>query len=114
VNANTGDIAWQVTVGVTDELPEGRKNTGRLGMAGPIVTAGGLVFLGSTNDNRFRAFDARTGRELWTMKLDYEAGANPISYQGKNGKQYVAIMSAGSPTLGVTGTGQALLVYALP
>ena len=45
VNANTGTIAWQVTVGVTDELPEGKRNTGRLGLAGPIVTGGDLVFL---------------------------------------------------------------------
>jgi quinoprotein glucose dehydrogenase len=59
-----------VTAGITDELPEGQKNTGRLGRAVPIVTAGGLVFLGATNDNRFRAFDSRTGRELWSVQLD--------------------------------------------
>jgi glucose dehydrogenase len=114
VNANTGEIAWRVTAGVTDELPEGKKNTGRVGLAGPIVTAGGLVFLGATNDNRFRAFDARTGRELWTVKLDYQANAIPITYMGKNGKQYVAIMSGGPPSPGAPRNGQALMVYALP
>jgi quinoprotein glucose dehydrogenase len=113
VNANTGDIAWRATAGITDELPEGKKNTGRTGMAGPIVTAGGLVFLGATNDNRFRAFDSHTGRELWSVQLDYEAHAIPMTYQ-ENGKQYVAIMSSGAPSPGATANGQALLVYALP
>ena len=83
--------------------------------AGPIVTAGGLVFLGATNDNRFRAFDARTGRERWTVKLDYEANAVPITYQGRNGKQYVAIMSGGAASPGVASrNGQALQVFSLP
>jgi glucose dehydrogenase len=114
VNANTGDIAWRATAGITDELPEGKKNTGRTGMAGPIVTAGGLVFLGATNDNRFRAFDSHSGRELWSVQLEYEAHAIPMTYQGENGKQYVAIMSSGAPSPGASKNGQALLVYALP
>jgi quinoprotein glucose dehydrogenase len=99
---------------MTDELPEGKKNTGRMGFAGPIVTAGGLVFLGATNDNRFRAFDSRTGRELWSVQLEYEANAIPMTYEAENGKQYVAIMSAGEPSPGASRNGQALLVYALP
>jgi quinoprotein glucose dehydrogenase len=114
VNANTGDFAWRVPAGITDELPAGKKNTGRTGMAGPIVTAGGIVFLGATNDNRFRAFDSHIGRELWSVKLEYEANAIPMTYQGENGKQYVAIMSGGAPSPGASRDGQALLVYALP
>ena len=114
VNANTGTIVWQVTVGVTDELPEGKRNTGRLGLAGPIVTGGDLVFLGATNDNRFRAFDAKTGKELWAVKLDYAANAIPITYQGKNGKQYVAVMSAGAASIGAAPNNQGLLVFSLP
>jgi quinoprotein glucose dehydrogenase len=93
VNANTGDIAWQVPLGMTDALPEGKQNTGGSGSAGPTVTAGGLVFVGATNDRRFRAFDAKTGRELWTTKLDAAVNANPMTYQGKNGKQYVAVVA---------------------
>jgi glucose dehydrogenase len=50
VNAATGDIAWQVPLGVTDELAEGKKNTGRLNLGGPMSTAGGLVFIGATDD----------------------------------------------------------------
>ncbi len=114
VNANTGAIAWQVTVGVTDELPEGKRNTGRLGLAGPIVTGGGLVFLGATNDGRFRAFDAKTGKELWAVRLDYAANAIPITYQGKDGKQYVAVMSGGGPSMGAAPNNQSLIVFSLP
>ena len=55
VNAATGDIAWQTPLGVTEQLPEGRQHTGRPALAGPIVTAGGLLFVASTDDNRFRA-----------------------------------------------------------
>jgi quinoprotein glucose dehydrogenase len=93
VDANTGDIAWQVPLGLNEMLPEARRNTGGSGSAGPIVTAGGLVFIGATNDRRFRAFDARSGRELWTTKLGAVVNANPIAYQGKNGKQYVAVVA---------------------
>ena len=62
VNATTGEFAWRVTLGITEELPEGKQNTGRLGLGGPIATAGGLVFVGATSDHRFRAFDSRTGK----------------------------------------------------
>jgi glucose dehydrogenase len=111
VNANTGDIAWQVPLGITEGLPEAKQHTGRAGaFAGPIATAGGLVFIGATSDNRFRAFDSKTGKELWTTKLDYAATAVPISYQGKNGKQYVAVVAAG----GGRGNNQSLIVFALP
>ncbi|HEY6902842.1 MAG TPA: PQQ-binding-like beta-propeller repeat protein, partial [Candidatus Acidoferrales bacterium] len=92
-------------------LPPGKQNTGRTGaFAGPIATGGGLVFIGATNDNRFRAFDSKTGKELWSTKLDYAATAVPMTYEGKNGKQYVAIVDAG----GGSGDKQALLVFALP
>ena len=96
VNANTGEIAWQTPLGITEALPEGKRNTGATGNAGPIVTAGGLVFIGATTDNRFRAFDSRTGKELWTIKLARNANANPITYLGKDGKQYVAVVASDS------------------
>jgi len=111
VNVNTGEIVWQVPLGITEELPEAKQHTGRPGaFAGPIATAGSLVFIGATSDNRFRAFDSKTGKELWSTKLDYTATAVPITYQGKSGKQYVAIMAAG----GGQGANQALLVFGLP
>jgi len=117
VNAATGEFAWQIRLGVTDELPEGKRNTGRIGFGGPIVTAGDLVFIGATNDKRFRAIDSRTGKELWETKLEYSAIAVPMTYMGKNGKQYVAIV-AGDGGAGVTdppvGNNQSLVVFALP
>jgi quinoprotein glucose dehydrogenase len=110
VNANTGDIAWQVPLGVTDFLPAGKRNTGRSGaFAGPIATAGGLVFIGATSDARFRAFDSKTGQELWITQLEYSAAANPITYQGKSGKQCVAVVSAEPGK----GNNQSLVVFAL-
>ncbi len=103
VNANTGDIAWQVPLGLNEALPPGKQNVGGSGSAGPIVTAGGLVFIGATNDRRFRAFDSKTGKELWAFKLDQTVNANPLTYQGRNGKQYVAAIATDS-----------LVVFALP
>ena len=96
VNANTGEFAWQVTLGVTDGLPPEKQNTGRGGSAGPIVTAGGLVFIGTTSDARFRAIDSRTGRELFVTRLNANGSATPMTYQGRGGKQYVAQAAAGT------------------
>ncbi len=91
VNAATGAVAWKIPLGVTDSLPPGKQNTGRPALAGPIVTASGLLFIASTDDNRFRALDAKTGKELWVMKLEKRGNADPITYQGKSGTQYVAV-----------------------
>jgi quinoprotein glucose dehydrogenase len=103
INAATGDIAWQTPLGITERLPAEKQKTGRPLVAGPIVTAGGLIFIAATDDNRFRALDARTGRELWTTTLERRGNADPMTYQGKNGKQYVAIVATDT-----------LVVYALP
>ena len=90
-------------LGQFDELPAGKNVLGNSGSAGPTVTAGGLVFVGATNDKRFRAFDAATGKELWQAVLQNSANANPMSYKGSNGKQYVAIIAGG-----------AIVTFALP
>ena len=109
-NAATGEFVWRVPLGVNDSMPEGKKNVGSPGYGGPIVTKGGLVFIGATRDKRFRAFDSRTGKELWSTRFDYNVTAIPITYMGKNGKQYVAVVAA---TQG-QGTNEALHVFALP
>jgi quinoprotein glucose dehydrogenase len=93
VDTTTGDFAWQIPLGITEGLPEGKQNTGRPALAGAIVTAGGVLFVGATDDNRFRAINAKTGAELWVAKLERRANADPITYQGKDGKQYVAIVA---------------------
>jgi len=114
VNVNTGDIAWQVNLGISDSLPEGKKNTGRPSNGGPIVTASGVTFIGGTDDQRFRAFDSKTGKELWTYHLDYSAHATPITYRGKDGRQYVAIVATGGSYLASPSGGDSLIAFALP
>jgi len=104
VNANTGDFAWQVPLGITEALGPERQNTGRSGgFAGPTATAGGVVFIASVDDNRLRAFDSKTGKELWAYKMEARGNADPMTYEAKNGKQYVAIV-----------TGATVNVFALP
>jgi quinoprotein glucose dehydrogenase len=110
VDANTGQIAWESVLGLNENLPEGKRLVGNSGSAGPTATAGGLVFVGATSDGRFRAFDARTGKELWVTRLPAaasgnaaNANANPMSYQGRSGKQFVAVVA-----------GTTLVAYALP
>ena len=89
VDVNTGEFVWRVPLGVTDSLPPDKQKTGRPGNGGTIATAGGLVFVGATDDARFRGFDAKTGKELWTYKLGGAANATPSTYLGKDGRQYV-------------------------
>jgi glucose dehydrogenase len=95
INANTGDIAWQVTLGVNERLPKDKQNVGAIGGAGPTVTAGGLLFA-PTSDSYFHALDSKTGKELWSVKLDGNMNANSMTYTGKSGKQYVAGVAGGA------------------
>ena len=90
-------------LGITEQLPAGKQNTGRPVLAGPIVTAGGVLFIGSTDDNRFRALDAKTGKELWVTRLERRGNADPMTYRARNGKQYVALVAT-----------ETVMVYALP
>jgi len=103
VDTTTGDVAWQIPLGITEQLPAEKQRTGRPALAGPIVTAGGVLFVAATDDNRFRALDSKTGRELWVAMLEKRGNADPITYQGRSGKQYVAVVATDT-----------LAVYALP
>jgi quinoprotein glucose dehydrogenase len=115
VNANTGDIAWTSPLGVFDELEaKGIHNTGAPNLGGSIATAGGLVFIAATNDSRFRAFDSRSGKELWVTKIDASAHAVPMTYQGRDGKQYVVIMASGGGIIGDRTSASSLIAFALP
>jgi quinoprotein glucose dehydrogenase len=113
VDVNTGKIAWRSTLGVTDSLPEGKQNTGRPGLGGAIITASGLVFIGATDDARFRAFDAKTGKEIWTVKLPAAAESTPITYADAKGKQYVAVVATGGDLIGAPLLSDSLVVYTL-
>jgi quinoprotein glucose dehydrogenase len=93
VNTATGEVAWQTPLGNYDEL--GQKNTGTPNVGGSIATAGGLVFIAATNDARIRAFDSRTGAEIWSQRLDATGNATPLTYQGRDGRQYVVIAAGG-------------------
>ena len=93
---DTGETAWKVPLGITEELEKrGIHHTGAPNIGGSIVTAGGLVFIGASSDERFHAFDASTGKELWTAKIDASAYATPITYRTKKGKQFVVVAAGG-------------------
>jgi quinoprotein glucose dehydrogenase len=92
INVNTGDVAWRVPFGRVESLEKiGVRNTGSYNIGGSVVTAGGLVFIGATDDQRFHAYESKTGKLLWETKLPANGYANPITYRGKDGKQYVVI-----------------------
>jgi quinoprotein glucose dehydrogenase len=99
VNVNTGEIAWKVPLGVTESLPPEKQKTGRPGIGGSIATASGLVFVGYSDDGHFRALDAKSGKELWDVKLKGSSMSVPSTYMGKDGRQYVVTVATGG-TLG--------------
>jgi quinoprotein glucose dehydrogenase len=101
-------------LGVSDNVPPEVSNTGRPGVGGSIVTAGDVLFIGATDDARFRAFNAKTGEEIWTTKLPASGHATPITYQGKDGRQFVAIVATGGSFLDSPVTSDAVVAFALP
>jgi quinoprotein glucose dehydrogenase len=112
VNMNTGEYLWQVPLGEYPALTEkGVAPTGTENHGGPVVTAGGLLFIAATYDQNLRAFDIKTGKVVWQYKLPFGAVATPITYM-KNGRQYVAI-AAGGGKYGLT-RGDTYLAFALP
>jgi quinoprotein glucose dehydrogenase len=113
INLNTGDFEWQVPLGEFEELTEkGIAPTGTPNLGGSIVTAGGLVFIASTKDEKFRAFDKKTGAILWETKLPAGGYATPCTYM-VNGKQYVVIASGGGGKMN-TKSGDYYVAFALP
>jgi galactose mutarotase-like enzyme len=112
VNVNTGELAWRVPLGITESLPPEKQKTGRPGNGGTIATAAGLIFVGATDDSRFRAFEAKTGKELWTFTLPGAAEATPITYQGRDGQQYVVTVATGG-AFGTPVTADSIIAFAL-
>src|SRR5205085_7912068 len=96
VDLASGDIAWRSVLGRIETLEAiGVRDTGSVNLGGSIATAGGLVFIGATNESRFRAFDSKTGKLLWEAKLEASGHSSPITYMGRDGRQYVTIMASG-------------------
>ena len=103
VDVNSGEIAWTVPLGINEglaELGEVGLKTGSRTLGGSIATASGLVFIGASNDHRFRAFDAKTGRELWVAELPASGHSTPMTFMGKDGAQYVVIAASGGTAIG--------------
>ena len=114
IDIATGKVAWRIPFGEFPELAaKGLRNTGSENYGGPLVTAGGVLFIGATiHDRKFRAFDKRDGALLWETTLPYSADATPITYQ-VDGHQYVTIFASGGKERGGSGGG-VYLTYALP
>ncbi len=113
LDLNTGRRVWQVPLGEYPELTAlGHAKTGTENFGGPIITAGGLVFVAGTRDQLMRAFDARTGDELWSHALPFGGYAPPSTYE-INGRQFVVIPATGGGKLGGP-MGDALVAFALP
>ena len=114
INLNTGEYVWKINLGEYPELAaKGLKNTGTENYGGPVVTAGGLVFIGASDfDKKFHAYDKATGELLWEVTLPFSGNATPATY-AVNGRQYVVIAAGGgkdpkSPSGGV------YVAFALP
>jgi quinoprotein glucose dehydrogenase len=112
VNVHTGEFAWRVPLGITESFPADKQLTGRPGNGGTIATAGGLVFVAATDDGRFRAFDAKSGKELWTFKLPGAAQATPMTFE-REGRQYVVITATGGGFFGNPVTDDSVMAFAL-
>lgn len=112
VDLNSGEYLWQVTLGEYPELTrQGVPPTGTENHGGPIVTAGGLLFIAATYDEKLRAFDTKTGKVVWEYKLPAGGFATPATYM-VNGKQYIVI-AAGGTRYGLK-SGGSYVAFALP
>jgi quinoprotein glucose dehydrogenase len=114
IDLATGRYVWRIPFGEFPELvAQGMKNTGSENYGGPLVTAGGVLFIGaSIHDRKFRAFDKRDGTLLWETTLPFSADATPITYM-IDGRQYVAIFASGGKERGGS-RGGAYIAFALP
>jgi glucose dehydrogenase len=113
VDISKGEILWRAPLGTIPGLKTDVA-TGARNLGGNIQTAGGLVFIGATNDQTFRAFDARTGEVKWSVELDASAHSTPVTYLGKDGKQYVVVTGAGGTAVAARRMSDTLNAFVLP
>jgi quinoprotein glucose dehydrogenase len=115
IDLDKGEFRWRSVLGVVDALVEkGLPPTGAPNLGGSLVTAGGLVLIGATNDSRFRAFDKETGKELWVTRLPASAHASPMTFlDGRSGRQFVVIAAGGGNKYN-SAYSDSLIAFALP
>jgi len=118
VDMNEGKIRWQVPLGSMQDFGGAHAQEippGSISLGGPIVTAGGIVFIAGTTDSFLRGFDIETGKELWKAKLPAGANATPMTYRLANsGKQYLVVAAGGHPKITEEQLGDALVAFTLP
>jgi quinoprotein glucose dehydrogenase len=114
VDLSSGRIRWETPLGTSaGSLPSDPPLRGLAGFGGPIITAGGLVFIGSAWDGYFRAFDIDSGKELWKAPVPAPGEATPMTYRGRSGRQFVVIAAGGHGKLPIQ-LGDALVAFARP
>jgi len=115
VDLATGDIGWRSVLGRIEALEAiGVRDTGSLNLGGSIATAGGLIFIGATNDSRIRAFESKTGKLLWEANPEASGHSSPVTFMGRDGRQYVALMAEGGGAFLGGGLSNTLVAFALP
>lgn len=114
IDLNSGEYLWKTPLGEYPELAaKGLKSTGTENYGGPVVTAGGLLFIGATNfDKKFRAFDKTTGELLWEADLPFSGNATPATYE-VDGRQFVVIAAGGGKDP-KSSSGGVYVAFALP
>lgn len=118
VDMNEGKIRWQVPLGSMQDFGGAHAQQmppGSISLGGPIITAGGVVFIAGTTDSYIRGFDIESGKELWKAQLPAGANATPMTYRlGNDGKQYLVIAAGGHAKISEEKLGDALIAFTLP
>jgi quinoprotein glucose dehydrogenase len=110
VNGDTGEVKWTTPTG---SFMPGVSPSGSPALGGPIVTAGGLIFMAGTLDAAIYAYDVETGKQLWRGELPTSARATPMTFRGRDGRQYVVISAGGHGVKGMGPLGDYLVAFTL-
>ncbi len=111
VDSDTGELKWSEPIGQFPGAPAG---WGSIALGGPIVTAGGIVFMAGTLDPAVYAFDVTTGKQIWKGDLPTSARSTPMTYRGPDGKQYLVVAAGGHGIAGMAPLGDYVVAFALP
>jgi quinoprotein glucose dehydrogenase len=111
IDLGNGEVKWKTVLGDNDSVFAGKPPTGSENYGGPVITAGGLLFIAATKDGKFRAFNKRSGKLLWETKLPNAGYATPAVYE-LNGKQYIVIACGGGKLH--TASGDSYVAFSLP